>query len=380
MFSSFHRRLLFLLLPVLVTGCAGLPVTGQLPEGVRVEQVASSAVGAPFAPSPDGSRLAFGRAGLQLLDLASRSQQALDSETPAALAWSADGTTLAAAFHRERESRVQLYTVAGTKGATVRVAGRVAELRWLPTSELLVATDERTTYSFGINFNQALLRWNGTEPPTAVRLHDATVQPGVQKLLGNQLDHFFTLSLSPQGDEVAYTRLQSPPEFATYLRVILRSLDSGTEREVANVSLLSGGALFDQDGERLLVGDGTAATVWYDPWSSTQLATLPPPGRSLALAGDTLLIDGRLYRGTTEIAAFPSDSVGLFAARGTLLFLRQGTSIYRIAGLPAVTTPQLDPARQEKLRELRSWRAKGLISAADYQSAKERILKNETAP
>lgn len=364
------------LLLLALTGCAHLPTSAPLPPGITVTAVTRIDRGAPFVWAPGGERIALGRGGLRLLDLAGGTELKIWDESPVDLAWSPDGSRLAAAFPREGKTTLRLFDPAnGAVMAEAVVAGRVSGLGWGGAGELLAAAVDITTYSFGGNFRQLLYRWSGTDSPVAATLAETTVKPLTLRQWGEALYRVFHLTVSPAGDELIYTRLHDPPALLPYLQVVLRHQATGAEREVATVGLESGGALFI--GDVVVYGDGRGGIRRVDPWQVRELASFPAPGVNLAISpgGSHLLADGRLYRDGNELAVFPAESSGLFAPRGDRLLVRNGSTLFLLAGLPADEAAPPGMAVRERLLLLRKWRSQGLISADEYRAAKERILK-----
>ena len=130
-------------------GCTGLPVSRTLPAGITSEPVVTAAV-EPFAPDPTGQNLAFSRKGLNIITLDTKKEIQVTTEKPTALAWSPDGSRLAAAFISGSEtSMVKLYGTDGTKLGNTEVVGTIGNLAWRSADELLIAEVLLTNYKFG---------------------------------------------------------------------------------------------------------------------------------------------------------------------------------------------------------------------------------------
>lgn len=364
------KALLLLLLLWLLAGCAG-PLTGQLPPGSALDAIAAAEPGTPFAVAPDGERLALVRDGLRLRDPAS-GETLLAPEPPAALAWSPDGERLAAAFPGGEGSRLRIYAGARLE-REAEVAGRVGRLLWHPDGDLLTVATTLEVFSFGAGHRTVLLRWGGEGDPGSVPLHDVTLKPRTVLLWGEALYRMAHPALSPDGDELLYARLHDPPEFDPYLKLVLRNLGTGNEREVARVPLSSGGARF-VPGEAVLYGDGAGRTARLDPWTGAESAAWDLPGRALALSpgGRYLLLDGRLHRDGAEIAVLAAGE-GQFAAGA--LYFRDGRRLYRLSGLSEELPAPPPAAVRDELRRLRRWRSGGLIDHDDYLQQKERLFE-----
>jgi hypothetical protein len=357
-----------------LAGCAHLPVTGVLPDGVRVTEVARVDADSPFALDAGGDTVAFTNGGLRVKGLASGDERLVSDDVPTALAWSSDGKQLAAAFPLGQEAELRIYDRQGNVQAQTRLAGRVSGLAWRPSSEILAFAVKQQVYSFGANLAEVLYLWDGKSEPVLTGLHETTLLPAILKRWEGGLRHALTFAVSPLDDEIVYARIYAPPAFAPYLKLMLRNLESGREREVATASLLSAGVFFPGNGEGILYGDGEGASRLLDPWGDRTITTFPSPGRTLALSpsGHYLLLDGHLYRGGREIASFPAESVGVFAPRGGRLALRYGERLYLVANLPEEPAVLRDPATTVHLRQLRKWLSEGLISTQDYRKAAEK--------
>ncbi len=353
-----------------VAGCAGLPVSRPLPAGVTSEPIIS-AVSPPFAVDATGERLAYVRDGLWISLVATKTEQRFSETPPVALAWSPDGTRLAAAFATKETSLIRLFAPDGTKLAETELKGGVGDLAWRSTKELLIALVVKSDYVFGSDYQQMLTSWDGSSQPVGVWVHNATLRPGTNKKLGAAYAQAFTLAVSPLGDGIAFTRQHDPPEFKTYRRVMIRHLDSGREREVMNIAQDSSSPLFIGSDDQLLVADGTTINR-FNPWEGKSSASLPITGRELAASpgGKHLLIDGQLVQDDQIITHFPATVTGRFAAQGAKLYILHNGTIYQIKGLAAdpVTIPSGDALK--KLLTLRDWRMQGLITPADFQKTK----------
>ena len=286
------------------------------------------------------------------------------------------GERIAAAFPHGKETTLRIFALHGAVLGETVIAGHVTKLVWRSAGELLAAAVTLDTFTFGSTLRGILYRWNGVDTPVATILSDTTVRPFIARWPLESIYHTFSFTLSPLGDEIAYTRFLDPPLLSPYLRLIIRNLESGAEKEVASAAVTSAGAVYSADGEHILYGDGANASHWFDPWMEKELATIPTPGRTIALSPGNryALIDGRLYRDGKEVVAFPATSEGTFAPVGEHLLVRYDDNIYMISGLSEPKADKTVPAERERLLTLRKWRSEGLISIPDYQSARERML------
>jgi hypothetical protein len=359
---------------IVAAGCAHLPVMGTLPDTASIVELTRVNTDSPFALDARGDVVAFVDGGLRVKELASGTERPFSAGAPTALAWSPDGKQLSAAFSQGQETILQLYDRQGNVLAQSRLAGRVNGLAWRPSSEILAFAVKQRGYRFGAHLAQVLYRWDGKNEPTPTALHETTLMPAFMQQWEGVLQRTLTFAISPLDDEIIYARLYAPPAFAPYLKLTLRHLEIGTEREIADISILSAGGVFFGDGERLVCGDGERESRLFDPWGDLTVTTFPSPGRALAISpsGRYLLLDGHLYREGREIASFPAESVGVFASRGGRLALRYGGRLYLVTNLPEELAAPPDPATAARLRQLHKWLSEGLISAQDYRKATEK--------
>ena len=374
---SFAIAAIFIsLATLLVTGCAHGPYSGTLPAGVRVSRLTGVDPATPFAWNPAGTKLVLVSGSLQLYDPATGSSQTL-GEKPLAVAWSPDGERLATASPQGTGTALRILDGHGAVLSEASIAGRVTKLAWRSPAELLAAAITIDKFAFGANIKGRLLSWDGVAAPVATTLNDITVRPFIAKWPLETLYHTLSFTLSPLGDEIVYTRLIDPPAFAPYLRIVIRHLESGAEKEVTGVAVGSAGAVYAADGERILYGDGDAASHWFDPWGERELATIPAPGRNIAVspANHYAFIDGRLYSDGKELARFSPGCIGAFSPRGESLLLGCDNDLYLVSGLHEQSAGHGTPKDRDRLLTLRKWRSEGLISIPDYESAKERMLR-----
>ena len=359
---------------ILAAGCARLPVSGALPVGIAVARVTKVEAASPFAWDPGGTKIALVSGSFAIHDPAAGNSLPLGA-VPSAVAWSPDGDHLAAAFPHDKDATLRIFNTRGALLSEADISGHVTKLAWRSEDELLVAAVTIDQLSFGADISGVLYRWKGIGKPAATTLTETTVRPFIARWPLETLYHTFTFALSPLGDEIVYTRLQDPPAFSPYVKICIRNLESGAEKEAAIAAVTSAGAVYSADGERILYGDGANASHWFDPWMGKELATFPTPGRTIALSPGNryALIDGRLYRDGKEMVSFPATSEGAFAPAGGRLLLRYDGNLYMISGLSEPEADKKVPADRERLLTLRKWRSEGLISVPDYQSARERM-------
>ncbi|GLH67815.1 hypothetical protein [Geothrix edaphica] len=340
-----------------------------LPAGIRMVELAGTDAAGPVAIDRGGTRVAYLGRGLRIRDLAGV-EQAVSTELPTQLAWSADGATLAAAFEAEGKARLRLFDAKGRPGAEVDLPGRVTGLQARNDGTWLVLTVELEPFRFGTRMAQVLHQWDGRGRPKAQVLNGSTLMPKVAESLKDQLPRILGLALSPLQDEILYYRLYNPPALASQLRLVLHHLDTGQTRVLAEVAMEAGGACFSGRGDCILYGDGVMASQLADPWGDETLATLPVPGRRVAMSpsGRTLLLDGQLFRDGRLLVSFPAETRGFFTGKGEALLLAEGGRLHWVSGLPEDAAPPLGAADAARLRELRKWLSEGLVSAEDYRT------------
>ncbi len=375
------RRGAFVLnwLPLLISGCVTLPMVG--PDAARFTATAVSPVdgGALFAAAPGGKGVAFSFGGVRLASLPSGEPRTLSRETPLALAWSPDGGQLAAAFARNGDGRI---TVFGDDGAVLRgtdVTGRIAALFWPSPDLLLAVTLELTEYKFGTTCRESLVTWQMGETPRQTLLHETTLKPSTTRGVGQGLlTRVLSPLISPWGDELLYGHLMDPPAAPPYLKIMLRNITSGAEREIATTGFREGTAGFTADGDDLLVTDDAGRISSITPWSGAEQRVLPFTGKVLAVSpdGHHMLLDGRVLDNGVEVARFPPPTTGTFMKNGHLLVLHDG-ALFFVSGLgdPVPAPPAMAPEKRLRLRTLRAWRSSGLISTEEYVTAMERLKK-----
>lgn len=358
------------------SGCSHLPLATPLPEGGTVVRIGDQLPDAPFAVSPDGRYVALASQGLRLVESATGSSRQLRADSPAALAWSPSGNRLAAVFPDADGSVLAVYSpAAGRQSVENPVNGVVTSVTWLNDREMAAGGLLLKRFTFGTNATTVLYRWDGDAPPVATTLRDTTLRPATAQKLARELVRPGKFGFSPSADELLYLHPHDPPLFTPYYKAILRNLTNNAERELPGVSFGGVAPVFAADGESVSYGE--AYTQWYDPWQEKQLSSLPAKGKALAVSpgGDYQLIDGTLYRKGAAVLAVNGTVAGRFSADGTSLFIASGGSLCRIDGLRDAPLPQLTPDQAGRLRELRAWRAEGLITPAEYRDAKGRMFR-----
>jgi hypothetical protein len=369
--------LLAVVFAMAAAGCSGLPIAGPLPAGLAAEKIARIDEGSTeFAISPDGKVAAFADSGLKLILSATGERVAVSPTSPRKLAWSPSGEILAAVYRNGEKSSIITYDRRGGRTAETGVEGVVTDLAWLSERELIAGALLVTRYKFGSNYKSIIHRWQpGSSAPVNTTLRDSTLQPRTTARWQALLDRGPMLDLSASHDYILYLHPYDPPLLTPYYRLILRELATGREMEIANQGLTAGGGRFSADGETILYGDGMARTTVYDPWTEETLGSRRSSGQNLELspAGSYWFADGVLFVGDAPVASLTPGAIARFSPDGRELFVAGGGILYRLSGLNPDGKDRPAATRPEKLRQLRSWRLEGLISAIEYREAIERL-------
>ncbi len=373
----FRASLLPACLMILLSGCARLPIAG--PDANRLTSTFVTRLDAEplFAAAPGGQKVAFSHEGVRVMPLPSGESRPLSTERPLALAWSPDGGKLAVALGSGTGSRIAVFDAAGVAVAETPAAGLVGTIFWTGPDVLLAVTMELEPHKFGTSCREVLLRWPLAGAPERTLLHETTLKPYTVRKLSSGLARVISPAISPLGDELLYGRIQDPPEFDAYLKVIVRNLASGAEREVVKTAIGDGSARFSADGEELMVSNGSGQIRRIAAWNESEKPAAPFSGRVLAVSPDGrhLLADGRLLDDGREAALFPPRTTGEFLDDGRLLVVADG-ALFLVSGIgAAVAEPVMPPEKLERLRTIRAWRAAGLISAEEYVKTKEKVMK-----
>lgn len=367
--------LLVMAITILQSGCSTLPLTGKLPEGLAVEQLAEIDENSPMAVSPDGTVLAMVSSGLKLFHLPTGQQVDVAERSPRELAWSPYGYTLAASYTAGKKSTIVTYDQHGIKVAETGLDGEITHLSWLSETELLAASVEITGYKFGSNVMSVIHRWQpGSGAPKRIELKNTTLQPATASRWGSLLAGGPKVDVSRTADQILYLHPVEPPLFTPYMKLILRDLANGKEMEIAQVSLASHGGKFTADGEQVIYGDGTGTITRKNPWTGETVATIKGAGKGLAIspAGDYLFADGALHHNTGLLAMLAPGGTASFTPDGRQLLVAAEGDLYRLTGLHPANDRLLPVKQVEKLLQPRAWRLDDLISPRDYKDALEK--------
>lgn len=361
----------------LMSGCARLPIAGADAARLTSTPVASLDAAQLFAVAPGGKQVAYSRGGVRVVSLPSGESRLISSERPLALAWSPDGGKLAAAFVRGNGSVITVFGGDGAPVAETAATGTVGAIFWTAPDDLLAIALELNHHSFGTSCREVLLRGNPAASLQRTVLHDTTLRPKTARAGdAERLLRAISAGLSPLGDELLYGRIQDPPLFEAHLKIMVRNLAGGTDREIGKTSLGSAAPRFSVDGEELYLANETGGVDVVDAWNGvkkrdTAFAVVPvvsPDGRYL-LAG------GRLMRDGSEVAQLPFRTDGRFSDDGRHLLAVNDGTLFLVSGFEPAGVSLPPPEKREQLRTLRSWRASGIITAGDYVAAKEKVMK-----
>lgn len=372
-----HRHLALLIAVfclAFIGGCARPLQTGPLPEGISITPLAGLRGEGPVAWHPSGSILATGSDGLTLLNLTDGRVTTLDATNPANLVWSPDGTRLAIAWPQGEATRLELKDNAGTKLTEIVLPGLPDRLLWSTESGLLIITSQLKLYSFGGDLTMLLHRWDGQTTPATVTLHNSTIKPNTAKSWQQGLIPGSLAVLSPSGEELLYLRLHDPPAFTGSYRLTLHHLESGAEKQIASLPLTIRAAQFIDD-EIILVDDGNTAATELFLWSKTRADTWPYAGGPLEISpgGRYWLIGDQLLRDGSEIIRIHDLEQALFSPDGSSLLLQSGGHWHILQGLIDVKQPAISAADLKKIRQLRNWRSRGLISPEEFRHQQQRM-------
>ena len=368
------RILALLLLLVLstLTGCAATTLqSSTLPDGFAVRSLSKVDADTPFAVNRSGSIAAVTEGSLLIIDPTGGPGRSIAPAPPTTLSFSPAGDRLAAAFATPSQSVLHLFDLQGKLLAEAVIPARITALVWRSEKELLITALEVKKFRFGTELISSLYRWNLVSAPAATLLSDITIRPKVAADMPEAtLYRTVNLALSPYGDEIAYLVLKDPPMFPPYLRVAVRHLETGAEREIAEIGIGSGGPAYAPDGESILVGDARSLTRRFSLTDRKESDGWPTPGDSLALSpsGSYLLLDGRLYQKGQEVTSF-SQSTGSFLPDGSGMAISHQGTLFLVSGLNDAPPAGL-PGDLTRLLELRRLRMLGLITDKEYKARK----------
>ena len=207
-------------------------------------------------------------------------------------------------------------------------------------------------------------------------LHNATIKPSTARTWQQGGISGSRATLSPDQDELLYLRLHDPPAFQGNVRLVLRHLETEKEVIIAPLPMTTRTAQFI-DSERALVDAGNAGSIELFLWSDKDGINWPYPGMVMAVSpgGHYWLVGGHLLHDGKEIGRFPDVRQAVFSPDGNRLLLQLSSRWYLLDGLAEPPPQPLSSEAQAKLRQLRSWRSRGLITPHDYLIQKTGILQ-----
>ena len=349
------KSLLSLLLVALVLlhGCSTAPPPRSLSDNPLV-RISAIDDGALFSAPHDGSRVAIAADGLSLYESDSQLIRELSGEEPLALAWSRDGSTLAAAFHvADYETRVSLYSAKGDVLRQLVLPVALTRMTWSTRGDLLATGLALKNYTFGGNLRQALYRID-MEDTWETLLTDSTLRPSLVKQLAPVIGTLQPVAFSPDGDELAYLHLHDPPEFAPYLELKYRNWQSDEERTLQRLP---------QQAWRLAWGSSDDSIELLAANDSHVFELYPPVERAERPAlQEYTFHDGRLHDGRQLLADWGETARWQPLDHGRFLLAVEKT-LYLGDGLRPVS----QKVYSDKLWNLRRWRFEGLINQGEYQ-------------
>lgn len=338
---------------IFLSGC----VSGPPPHAINetpLARIANIDAAGLFAADQGGYKVAVARDGLYLLDPESGFRQKLSSDSPVALAWSPDVTSLAVAFPiADYETRLVIYTSQGVLLYETLLPVALSQMVWSVRGDLLVTGFALKVYSFGGNLRQGLYRVTREEVLETV-LSDTTLKPSTVKSLVSIMQKVQPVVFSLQGDELVFAKLHDPPAFQPYLQLRQMNWESGEERSLRKIPLQPL-RLYWNDVEKSV--DVTAQA------SNFSLSLWPSAERSAEQRRPALFrfSRGLLYENEKLLADWSAEARLQILADGRYLLAQNG-HLYLGDGLQAVPRA----AYNEKLWTLRRWRFQGLITSDEY--------------
>jgi hypothetical protein len=358
-------------------GCAGLgKQLSQLPPELQMKEVAKTDSASPFAVSRDGKIAYFHEEAIEVLSTDGQVVKTplLPGQSPSLFSFSPNGKMLLVALPTATGSNLRILTLDGKLLTEATMPERVTAAAWRGNQHVDAVGLHIKRFSFGTLLTSVFYDWDNSGTPVPTTLSSVTIRPQLAKLPDALLLNSLNMSVSPYGDEIAYSVLKDPPLFTPYQAVITRHIDSGSEHEVTKVSIGSGGPIYAPDGDSLLVGDSGAVTRRVTIPDGGEIYAWPSQGSYPAVSpsGMYLFLDGHLYRDGQTFATFPAESRGEFLLDGTGLVLSYGSRLYLVSGLNDKGAAAR-AAINAKLLELRKLRSQGLITEKEYRSQRDKL-------
>jgi hypothetical protein len=338
---------------VFLFGC----VSGSPPQGIneipltRITEIDSAGL---FASGLNGRKLAVSRRGLQLLDLESDSKRKLSSETPVALAWSLDNSSLAAAFPvADYETILAIYSDQGKLLHETLLPVALSQMVWSVRGDLLVTGFALKIYSFGGNLRQVLYHIDAEQVVEKV-LADTSLKPATAKKLAPIMQSVQPVVFSPYGDELVFVKLHDPPALSPYQQLQYMNWESGAERSLGKISLQPV-EFFWRGSESSVDVMAQAENFSLPLWPSAEESAEQPRVPFYQFA------KGRLYYGEKLVADW-GDEARLQILVDGRYFLAQKGRLYFGDGLQSASRVVYN----EKAWTLRRWRFEDLITSDEY--------------
>lgn len=364
---------ILLLILLVISSCATIPADPPLPDRSSPKPVSRGITG-EVSPSPDGRFLLYQKGNRLLLSgETGGTKVVLDSLPPGSViytSWSPDGNRFLVTLSKEGKGSVELRTVADELIARWERGEILGRGGWISPDEFLVPALKMTTYRFGVDLRQIMLRFRADRtPPAEVVLHSATIRPSIFKRYGDSIMRGFVISPHPLGDTILFTRFHDPPEFTPYRKIMLLHLESGEQTEAGSTPLDAPPPIFTGTDDVILAAD-SSSTFSIDPWRRTKSLLVQKTGE-MACARDSsaCLVAGDLILGKERLTSFPAESRGSFSDDGALLVVTYRGDAYSLS-FPRGTIihPPDGAARRDRLRYLRNLRAKRLISPEEFSA------------
>ncbi len=364
------------LLVLFFSGCRPAPFFGPVPKGTQLLPLTLFDRGTVVAWHPSGESFSASKNGLIRYDIRTGQSRLIDREEPNRLVWSPEGSQLAIAYQAAESTRIVLRDSGGKLLAETTLAGVPDRLLWSKEAGLLIITAELKSYSFGSDLTLNLTRWDGIKPPQTTVLYNATIKPSTSLDWKQEGIAKSEATLSPDQDEMLYLQLRDPPAFQGSYRLTLRHLETGAEKEIAPLPIGRRSAQFI-DSDRVLIDNGDAGSLVLHLWNDEPPLPLSYSGAIIAVspAGHYWVIGDRLLQDGEMIGRFSGLTAADFSPDGSRLLLRINARWHLLEGLREAVRPAISSADADKLRQLRNWRSRGLITPEEYQNQKTGILQ-----
>ncbi|MDH3998670.1 MAG: hypothetical protein OET90_07500 [Desulfuromonadales bacterium] len=358
------KKLLLLFVSLsLLTACATpLPQSNSDQPLTKIAKLDESNL---FAADDHGLKVAFSRDGLFLQSLTpatastSLKEQKLSSLSPTFLAWSHDGSALAAAYPEvDYVTRVVVYAPDGDILQETTLPVTLSQMVWSARGDLLTTGFKLKKYSFGANLQQqfSLLNQSKVDP---VLLTDSTLKPSTAREFETMLPELQPVIFSPYGDELVYVLLHDPPEFPPFLQIYYRNWQTSGHRKLLKLPLQNLELTWSDDCDSVTVqtSDGTQhIPLW------PQTAEQEKQSRQTLMAPPRFS-NGRLYNEQGQLLVDWEEGSQLQMLSDGRYLLALDNRLY----LGNDLSPIERKPYSEKDWTLRRWRFEGLVTPAEYR-------------